>query len=232
MIIIRILCEVIIVAIVCIVLRMLYSLCEGFLKSHMDHVRLVLSVVILIAVVLYRWWDDYLFDTLFILSSLIIGLPLLIALTALMILTLGSLKSANGKNVLTFIVVIVSLGLFIGLPLWPEFRRFRTEIDLYLNEERRKQVIEEIGTDCSVKGNYALRRGFKSVSSSGEVYIVENNEAGQEIIFWIFRGMLSGSVELVYSTGGEEMIYANESGHPIISVDKLKDDWYYVETDY
>ena len=44
--------------------------------------------------------------------------------------------------------------------------------------------------------------------------------------------MLSGSIELVYSTGGEELIRANEDGHPITSVEKLKDDWYYVVTDY
>lgn len=224
--------DVLIVAIICIALRKLYTLCEDYIKSHSDQVRLVLSVVILIAVFLYRWWNDYLVDALLFFSPLIIGLPLFVVLIILLIATLGSFKSANVKNVTTFIVMLLSLGLFFGLPLWSGFRRFRTEIDLNLNERRRKQVIEEIGNDYSLEGNYALKWGFKSLSSSGEVYIEENDEAGQEIIFWIYRGMLSGSVELVYSTGGEEMIYENENGHPIISVDKLRDDWYYVKTDY
>ena len=48
----------------------------------------------------------------------------------------------------------------------------------------------------------------------------------------MFRGMQSGSAELIYSTGGEKIIETNETGHPIISIEKLKDNWYYVITDY
>ena len=44
--------------------------------------------------------------------------------------------------------------------------------------------------------------------------------------------MLSGSVQLVYSTGGEEIIRSSDIEHPIVSIDKLKDNWYYVVTDY
>lgn len=52
------------------------------------------------------------------------------------------------------------------------------------------------------------------------------------VSFWVFRGMQSGSAELIYSTGGEKIIETNETGHPIISIEKLKDNWYYVITDY
>ena len=52
------------------------------------------------------------------------------------------------------------------------------------------------------------------------------------ISFWVFRGMLSGSIELIYSSVDESLIYANESGHPITNVKKLKDHWYLVDTDY
>ena len=44
--------------------------------------------------------------------------------------------------------------------------------------------------------------------------------------------MLSGSVQLVYSTGEEEIIMSSEIEHPIVSIDKLKDNWYYVVIDY
>jgi hypothetical protein len=37
---------------------------------------------------------------------------------------------------------------------------------------------------------------------------------------------------LIYSTSGEELIKANESGHPIIDIKHLNNNWYYVETDY
>ena len=41
--------------------------------------------------------------------------------------------------------------------------------------------------------------------------------------------MQSGSTQLMYSTGGEKLIKANETVHPIIEIEKLKDNWYYVE---
>ena len=43
--------------------------------------------------------------------------------------------------------------------------------------------------------------------------------------------MLSGSVQLVYSTDGEKIIRDSEIENPIISIDKLKDNWYYVTTE-
>ena len=44
--------------------------------------------------------------------------------------------------------------------------------------------------------------------------------------------MLSGSIELIYSTDGEELIKSNKSGHPINKIEKIKDKWYLVESDY
>ena len=39
--------------------------------------------------------------------------------------------------------------------------------------------------------------------------------------------MNSGSLELVYSSGGEELIRANEF---VVNMEHLKENWYYVET--
>ena len=48
--------------------------------------------------------------------------------------------------------------------------------------------------------------------------------------FYIFRGLaVSGSVELVYSSGGEELIRAN--AHSIEELTPLKEHWYYMVTD-
>ena len=44
--------------------------------------------------------------------------------------------------------------------------------------------------------------------------------------------MLSGSTEVVYSDGGEELIRKNETGHPIVSIEEMGENWYYVVTDY
>lgn len=81
-------------------------------------------------------------------------------------------------------------------------------------------------------GNVTLPNKYKKLSTSGQIFIYQNNEEGQVIGFWVFRGMLSGSIKVIYSTGGEDLIKNNEKGHPIIKIEKLKDNWYYVETDY
>ena len=44
--------------------------------------------------------------------------------------------------------------------------------------------------------------------------------------------MLSGSHQLMYSSNGEKLIRENETGHPITNIKKLKNNWYYVKTNY
>lgn len=49
-------------------------------------------------------------------------------------------------------------------------------------------------------GNVELLDKYKKVSTSREVTVYQNDENGKVIGFGIFKGMLSGSVQLVYST--------------------------------
>ncbi|MBR5093833.1 MAG: hypothetical protein IK095_01935 [Oscillospiraceae bacterium] len=80
-------------------------------------------------------------------------------------------------------------------------------------------------------GNIDLPMGYRRLSSDGQVFLYENDENGQVVCFWVFRGMLSGSFELIYSSGGEELIRANEKKIYVVRIEKLKENWYYVETD-
>ena len=72
---------------------------------------------------------------------------------------------------------------------------------------------------------------YKSVSSDGEIYVYQNDD-NQVISFWIFRGVLSGSTELIYTSTDEKLIYENKSRNLITKIIKLKEHWYYIETDY
>ena len=104
---------------------------------------------------------------------------------------------------------------------------------LYKNE--REEIISKIKDKEYISdeyGNIALPKIFKKVSTSGEVTVYENDNDGVLICFWIMRGVLSGSVQLMYSSGDEALIYKHETGHKITYVEKLKDNWYWVETDY
>lgn len=72
---------------------------------------------------------------------------------------------------------------------------------------------------------------YKSVSSDVEIYVYQNDD-NQVISFWIFRGVLSGSTELIYTSTDEKLIYENKSRNLITKIIKLKEHWYYIETDY
>lgn len=110
----------------------------------------------------------------------------------------------------------------------------KVNFELTLLEKDRLEIVEmikdgEITTDHL--GNAKLPKGYGYLSSDGEIFVYQNDNE-QVISFWVYRGMLSGSIELIYSSVDESLIYANESGHPITNVKKLKDHWYLVDTDY
>ena len=98
----------------------------------------------------------------------------------------------------------------------------------------RMQVVEMVQNgELAVDelGNAQLPAKYNMTSSDGSVFVYQNDEE-QVVSFWVFRGMLSGSIELIYSSGDESLIYQNVSAHPIENVTKLKEHWYLVDTDY
>lgn len=50
------------------------------------------------------------------------------------------------------------------------------------------------------------------------------------ISFWIYRGVLSGNVELIYSSGGKNLIYEIKNNSEIVKIVELDENWYYVES--
>ena len=106
---------------------------------------------------------------------------------------------------------------------------------MILYKNKREEIIGKIKEKEYVSdeyGNVELPKKLKKISTSGEVTVFENDEDGVLICFWIMRGVLSGSVQLMYSSTDESLIYKNETGHHITYVEKLKDNWYWVETEY
>lgn len=81
-------------------------------------------------------------------------------------------------------------------------------------------------------GNVDLPSKYRKLSTNGQVYLYLNNENDIVLAFWISRGILSGSTQVIYTTGGEELIRSNELGQSITSITKLDDAWYYAITDY
>ena len=194
------------------------------------YLMLFISIIILILSVVKSWYSNQLIDLLFVFYFI----PNLILFLLFNFCLVNSIKKIKEKfyiNYINLIILLISVLLFIFFP----FREFKVKYELDKFEDERLKIIEKI-TNYELKideiGNVKLPKEYKRYSTSGEVFAYQNNEEGQVIGFWILRGIQSGSVELIYSTGGEDLIRKNETGHPITKIEKLKENWFYVETDY
>lgn len=195
------------------------------------YILLIISVIVMILSFLNSWFSDQLLDSLFI-FALIPGLILFVGWIICLVLSIIKIiKNKNVFNIISLIVTVLTALLILFFP----FREAKVRFELNLYEEECLEVIKMI-EDNKLKvddlGNVKLPNKYKKVSTSGEVAVYQNDEDCKLIGFWVFRGMLSGSVQLVYSTGGEQLIRFSDIEHPIVSIDKLKDNWYYVVTDY
>lgn len=200
-------------------------------KDKVGIIIIVISLILFILNFILGWYEDMLFDNLFIFQ--IIPEAFIILLNIVVILVTFIIKKTS-KSKLSLIAIIIVIGSIFLRFVFP-FRNVKTVLELYIYEEERLQIIEKVKNneiEIDEYGNAELPKKLKKLSSGGEITIYKNDKEGQVICFWIFRGMLSGSHQLIYSTNGEKLIKENETGHPIISVKNLKDNWYYVKTDY
>ena len=194
------------------------------------YILLIISVIIMIISFLNSWFSDQLIDSLFI-FALIPSLVLFVGWIICLVISITKIiKVRNVFNIISLIAVILTAVLVLFFP----FREAKVRLELKLYKEERLEIIkmiEDNKLEVDDIGNAELPDKYKKVSTSGEVVVYQNDEEGKVIGFWVFRGMLSGSVELIYSTGGEKLIRDNEVGYPIVSIEKVKDNWYYVVTD-
>lgn len=184
---------------------------------------ILFSLILCFICFLNNWFGDEIIARLFI-FSVIINLILFIIY---IILVIKTIKSDNKLFIEILILMIIPILSFI------DFRLYKTKIELDKYMDERLEIIEMVKNnelEYYFEKNIKLPK-YKNVSQDGEIYVYQNDEE-QVIGFWVFRGMQSGSTELIYSSKGEELIKENETGHPIIEIKKLKDNWYYVITDY
>lgn len=192
---------------------------------------LIFSILILILAFLNGWFSDWLFEHLYIFYGLI-NISLFVCFCTCLVFVIKRLRNKSKKTIdyLPSIILFITIILTLFFP----FRRIKTILELILFENQRNEIIENVKNNkysYYFEGNIKLPE-YKYTSSDGEIYVYQNDNDGTVISFWVYRGMMSESVKLMYSDGGEELIRENESGHPIVSIEKLKDNWYYVKTDY
>lgn len=138
------------------------------------------------------------------------------------------------NSIINYINIILLIAIILMLFLFP-FRIIKTKLELNLYEDDRNKVIEMIKNKklkMDKLGNVKLPSKYKKLSDSGEVFVYLNNQEETVICFWIFRGMLSGSIELIYSSNGKSLVEKNMGYNQIEYIKKLNKDWYYVKTSY
>ena len=190
---------------------------------------LILSVLLFLLSFFAFWYSDWFSPVLWLLAVpvlllLLVCFVLLLVLNIRMIVKRKTWVSAAGVAVLVLMAVTL---------LFFPFRDAKMKLDLVRYDDERMEIIGKI-KDGQLRprdslGNVELPPGYKRISSSGEVFLYQNNEEGQVIGFWIFRGLsIDGSIQLIYSTGGEELIWENV--YPIETIEPVKENWYYVVT--
>lgn len=177
------------------------------------------------------WFSDVLIDRFFVFGFI----PMAVAVLSLLVSFIVSIITVFRKPSVykSYLAVAVSVFSVLVLLYFP-FRDAKVHLELELYDKARSQVVEMVKSGDIISedwGNAALPARFRHLSSDGNIFIYQNDEE-QVISIWVFRGLLSGSVQLIYSSQDESLIYKNETPHEIESIDKLKEHWYLVETDY
>ena len=200
-------------------------------KLGKENKYLIIAILVVILCFLNNWYSDIILQSLF---SLIIVPIIIIFLiyNIFLILTIINLVKTKRKSSSIALIIYIIIPIF---SIFFPFRECKVNLEMWLYKKEREDIIINVKNKDYVadeNGNIELPKNLKKVSTSGEVTVYENDDEGVLICFWVMRGVLSGSVQLMYSSSDEALIYKNETGHKITYVEKLKDNWYWVETEY
>ena len=127
------------------------------------------------------------------------------------------------KNIIT-LLFILTLFLFFY-----DFRLIKTKIELNIFKTQRNIIIQKIKNNefkYYYKNNIKLSK-YKYTSNDGEIYVYKNDTEGQVISFWIYRGLMSDSIQLIYTTD-EDLLEKNIKN--INKGVKLNKNWFYITT--
>ena len=190
------------------------------------NILMVLVLLEFIITFLLKWFQDQIIDYLFLVS---IFADVFILFSFIILFIILNKKMSKNKSMFEcFIILIYILNILVIL-FFP-FRKIKTklEFDLYMND--RLEIINLVKQQKSIYNDnniFVLPNEYKKVSTSGKIIIYKNSSEDTMIGFWIFRGMMSGSVQIIYSSGGEDLIM--NSNLDIQHIAKLAENWFYVE---
>lgn len=139
------------------------------------------------------------------------------------------------KKIIAYFILFIIVAFFVTVGCSSSNWKEKAKIELNQNEKELLEIVElvknnELEQDYDTL--YKVPNKYNKLTKDGLIVVFQNNEDGIQVGFYVFRGMQTGSCYLMYSSGGEELIKENETGHPIVEIEYFKDDWYFVDTDY
>ena len=194
-------------------------------------IALILAIIVFILSFILNWYSDHLFSTIFIFYFALYVPIIMLFIISFVFAIIDLVK--NYKAIIDWIAIAILIFTITIIMFFP-FRKVKTNIELTLFERKRLEVIELIKNDklyTDSLGNVSLPKKYKMLSSDGEAYVYQNDK-DTVVSFWVFRGRFSGNVELIYSTGGDELIKKHSFEDDKVRIKKLKENWYYVVTEY
>lgn len=184
---------------------------------------LIINIIDLILNFIICWFSDQIIDYSFVLS-IFFDLFIFISIIFLIVIIIRNFNRELIDYIIT-IILILNIVLVIFFP----FRIVKTKYEFNKYKKARLTIINKIYNNelIAKDRNIVLSDDYKKYSASGEVYLYLKNENNIVVAFWIYRGMMSGSVQLIYSTNEELLLKSNQYIEKVI---KLDENWYYVET--
>ena len=124
-------------------------------------------------------------------------------------------------------ILVITLSMVAFFP----FVQVKAYIEYFLYKNERNVVVEKLKTgELQPSANWDLNldeEEYDQAVQNGHVYKL--GSSGQVVAFRIGKNLFGGMADLVYSSGGEEMIRENEGPQRVLSISKVFDDWYCVE---
>lgn len=196
------------------------------------NILFICTIVVSFFMFVFCWFQDQLFDSLF---TLVMFIFMFILIGFILCFVYSIINIVKNRRDLKNYISIVILSITVILTLFFPFRIMKVELELYLYKKDRNDLLSMVknnGLEVDDTGHVQLVGKYKKLSTGGEISIYQNNKDGVLIGFWVHRGMLAGATELIYSNGGEKLIYVNKWEHSIKDIIKLDEEWFYVETEY
>ena len=178
----------------------------------------------------FKWFENEMYQ---LFTPFLLMIPYIFLFISLIVFGIWAIvflvkrRKERFKAVIPLIIFIPVFVLFMFVP----FYNAKINVEYALYTGMREQVVADIQTGQLMDdgiGNVNLPFGRRFLSRSGEVSIIEHDEDGIIVGFWIFRGLIMGSFEMMIYTSYAQPPTSPIVGRQILSIERYGENWYYI----